>query len=156
MSEHPKMNDLANEFAATFSLFEYALKSCGCWTFDNGRVGTSWPKFIHAYPEVYTLIDDLRGNDVTSYIIQKPPMKRTIVDGALDWKTPSEVRTMDDLWDAVKRVRNNLFHGDKTYWDVSRDPDLLRAALAVIDALLSAAPAVKDQFERGVELFCAR
>jgi hypothetical protein len=60
---------------------------------------------------------------------------------------------MEELWNAVKRVRNNLFHGDKTHWDATRDPDLLRSALAVIDRLLLEAPAAKKKFEMGAALF---
>jgi len=51
-------------------------------------------------------------------------------------QAPPLTTTMQ-LLDAVWRVRNNLFHGNKMYpADRARDADLMDNALAVIDAIM--------------------
>lgn len=159
MTVHPKMDELANEFASTFALFEYALKAAGhCRSkriMNRDIAEPDWSDFVQKNADVQKLMDQLTKDDTCKYIIDNPPKHRTWTQqNGFGWEDPCAVNNIDDLWYAVKRVRNNFFHGDKTVWDPTRDPQLLMAGLAVIDALLDASPGVKQRFELGLETHC--
>ena len=158
--KHPKMGEIANEFASSFSLFEYALKASGCCSsrrmYGRDIVRVDWSEFLRRHASTAQLLDQLRKAPVASYIVTNPPRYRTLNElGEFGWDEPGEINTISALCDAVKRARNNLFHGDKANWDASRDDKLLRASIKVIDCLLELAPDVKQHFEIGSMLFCS-
>jgi hypothetical protein len=158
--KHPKMGEIANEFASSFSSFEYALKASGCCSsrrmYDRDIAQVDWSEFMRRHAGAVQLLDQLRKDPVASYIVTNPPRYRTLNKlGEFGWDEPEQITTMSDLCNAVKRARNNLFHGDKANWDASRDDKLLRASIKVIDCLLELAPEVKQHFEIGIMLFCS-
>lgn len=71
-------------------------------------------------------------------LIEMPPKKQIVnQDGTLGWEECAEVSSIQDLLGAVRRVRNNLFHGGKSGDpDADRNASLYLAALFVINQAL--------------------
>ncbi len=93
--------------------------------YTNEKLGVSFWEKIKAAPEVEILI--------------KNPPKRQIIDqhGNLDWEQTGAVLSIQDLIGALRRVRNNLFHGGKSGDpDADRNTRLYAAALFVVDRIL--------------------
>jgi len=80
----------------------------------------------------------IRDAQIAPTLIDHPPRNLFVQDNARpqfgdDAPVPN---TTAQLLDAVWRVRNNLFHGNKMYPDRARDAALMDNALAVIDAIM--------------------
>jgi hypothetical protein len=76
------------------------------------------------------------------YLERHPPMKQILKDGTLDWaRLNQEPTRIERLLFDLRTVRNNLFHGGKfprTYIeDPSRDEQLIRSCLAILNTLLA-------------------
>ncbi len=151
LSDLPKMTI---EFFAVFSRFECALKRAGF--LKRGRKDAAeadWDKFAQE-------LDGRSGNRFLDRVpdseLRKKPPKRQIVtaDGALDFGQACTIRSTTDLFVAVRRVRNNLFHGGKypsgPVDDAERNEKLLRAAIGVLDLALEACPCVSKCFQEGL------
>jgi len=86
----------------------------------------------------------VRVSGKVTTLLGKPPKKQVIKDGALGWEMMSAIRTANDLFLAVRRVRNNLFHGGKypirPEPDMSRNQTLLREATRVLEIALDVSP----------------
>ena len=61
-------------------------------------------------------------------------------------------QNMCELLLAVRRVRNNLFHGDKANPGLSRNVQLFEAAIAILDALLEAHAEVRAEYQINQEM----
>ena len=71
-------------------------------------------------------------------LIESPP-KRQVVDqgGNLAWEEAGAVKSVQELVGALRRVRNNLFHGGKSGDpDAERNARLYAASLYIIDQIL--------------------
>ncbi|WP_417809705.1 hypothetical protein [Thioclava sp.] len=71
-------------------------------------------------------------------LIESPP-KRQVVDkgGNLAWEDSGAVRSVQELVGALRRVRNNLFHGGKSGdIDAERNARLYAASFYVIEQIL--------------------
>lgn len=93
--------------------------------YTNEKLGSPFWEKIKVAPEVEALI--------------KTPPKRQIIDldGNLGWEHTGAVSSIQDLIGAVRRVRNNLFHGGKSGDpDADRNTLLYAAALFVVDRIL--------------------
>lgn len=57
-------------------------------------------------PEVHQAIE---------YILKEPPKKQFIVNGSIEWRdiAPQSNSNAEILFQYIRRVRNNLFHGGK-------------------------------------------
>jgi hypothetical protein len=79
-------------------------------------------------------------------------MRQIVKDGELSWKDAEAVKDIWSLFLAVRRVRNNLFHGGKLPQpigpipDVSRDQKLLAQTLGVLQFALEKSPHLKELF----------
>ena len=152
----PLLGSLANEFASTFGLFEFALKECGHYDVNpkTQEVQTSWTKFVKKYPHINEVFfEKLKADAATTVIIGDPPKRLRERDGVLGWAEPPSVKDMESLYYAVKRVRNNLFHGDKAHWNPSRDPELIRASLFAVRAIIVEAKEIATIYNQGVAAF---
>ena len=145
--------DLTTGFSILFSRFEYALKRTRRYAAgDENAVKADWDKFAQDHdsqfdsertPELKAAIEYLNGN---------PPKKQILKDGLLDWKNvpPQNTPLLKQVLDAVRRVRNNLFHGGKfqngPMEDPGRDSDLLRSCITVLEECLSLNNGVREQF----------
>lgn len=134
----------AFELFCAFSRFEYALKAHPSHRYCRPGPGHSttsaWERLASDLTEA--CFDDIAARGVAPTIREQPPKRQVAleaVDGyAPEWETPPEPTTTKSLIDAVKRVRNNLFHGGKHGTpDFARDPLLIAEALEVLGEILS-------------------
>ncbi|WP_157019991.1 hypothetical protein [Mesorhizobium xinjiangense] len=111
-------------FFCLFSRLEFALKRGG---FLKGQVGGKaephWESFANA------LGNDLfialaKAPQASIFFSQQP--KRLVVAAAneIEFVKPADIKNLQMLFEAVKLVRNNLFHGEKVYVS-QRDRDLM-------------------------------
>ncbi len=133
--ELPHASPAAAKLFACFSRFEFALKECGYIKADGyGGAEPDWDKFskLDGLPAV---LQQLRAKGTAAELLQHPP-KRQVVDG-VHWKWADAPPIVDaaTFVRAVKRVRNNLFHGGKAGAD-PRDDQLCEDAVSCLVALL--------------------
>ena len=69
----------------------------------------------------------------------------------MDWEDTPIPQDMESLNAAMARARNNLFHGDKTNPNLSRNIQLFTAGLTIIEAMLNAHDEVRSHYEIGAE-----
>jgi hypothetical protein len=119
------------DLLAVFSRFEFALKTGG---FRRERhAEASWLRFAELLPASF--IEKMFSSPEAEVLFQAPP-DHLVIDGAegVRWSgNPSVPRNNVELFEAIKRVRNNLMHGDKRH-DVARDVSLVSAALFVLNS----------------------
>jgi hypothetical protein len=149
--DYSKAEDVSEQGVKLFKVMmrlEFALKdigygACGWrqaaevnWDrYAKEKLGLAFWQKISAAPEVEVLI-------------QAPP-KRQIIDqdGHLDWEQSAAVSCIQDLVGAIRRVRNNLFHGGKSGDpDADRNTRLYAAALFVVDQILREDDALQTSF----------
>lgn len=140
-------------FFATFSRFEYALKRSRFLTHDHPgqRAEPNWDSFANSlHREFFNQL----GNEVaTKYLFEQPPKLMQVGQhGDLDWVEKSAPNCNQALFGAVRRVRNNLFHGEKTVLD-DRDGKLINAALCVLDSVFAEASKT-SQSHKKLKEFC--
>lgn len=136
-------------FFAVFSRFECALKRSGYLKKNTKFAEADWAKFSEELGKLF--LDEVRSSDDASTLITKPPKKQIKLDGQLGWKDAKPIENVRQLFDAVCRVRNNLFHGGKYPHsfvdDTSRDQNLLLGAMKVLERALEQCPNVKMYFD---------
>jgi hypothetical protein len=126
-------------FFATFARFEFAMKQCGYLRrTEHGRVAQACRESLCAdLPADF--FESVRDAHIATTLVERPPKNLFVQDDAQPQfgnQAPPITTTMQ-LLDAVWRVRNNLFHGNKMYpADRARDADLMDNAVAVIDAIM--------------------
>lgn len=131
------------EFFIVFSRFEFALKRGGFLAGNVGETATAnWDVFGKKLgPKFYEMI---KFHPQASVFFTGPPKKLFVLDdGQADFKHLEDVINNKTLFDALKRVRNNLFHGEKL-WLGERDKILIAAALFVLDTALDASSHTPD------------
>ena len=127
---------------------EYALKVIGFGKMDGDRIEICWDRYANERfgKDGFKAI---RENKKAKTLIDTPPKKQVIKqDGKLDFRDVAKVTSVQELLGAVRRVRNNLFHGGK-----SGDPDhdrndaLIAEATCVITEMLLADEDLRITFE---------
>jgi hypothetical protein len=112
-----------------------------------------WDRFGQEAKEAFAThgSDELR--EAIKYLKDNPPKKQILnSEGNLDWRLPDGINEdIKSLIDAVKRVRNNLFHGSKYPIDLERDISLINHATIVLKHLLElpSASKVKRHYYEG-------
>ena len=129
--------ELVLEFFAVFSRFEHALKSRG-FVFndrhDNALV--DWGKFIReATPWFENPREDVAES--VNYLVNEPPYRQVMQHQSIEWERrnyPAGTPNAALILEAVKTVRNNLFHGGKhaPHSPAGRDERLIRSCLDVL------------------------
>src|SRR5690606_6175455 len=122
--------DLACEFFAVFSRFEFALQEAGYVYIHRGRAAPDW----HGFADV-AVLQVPAGSDLAQAVDllnQEPPQVQV---SAHRWE-PMPLRGATPVAtaiDAAQRVRHNLFHGGKhtPHSPAGRDEALVRAAMVV-------------------------
>lgn len=119
----------AFDLFAVFSRFEYGMKKGGyrrqqypdaAWPIFADALGTEFYNKVISFDEARILFDD-------------PPDHLICVQDSVDWSgKPQSPRDVKELFDRIKDIRNNLFHGDKKH-DRLRDQKLVIAALFVLN-----------------------
>jgi hypothetical protein len=78
-------------------------------------------------------------------------MKQIARDGRLEWSdAPPDGTPTVVLFQYIRRVRNNLFHGGKfngRWFDPERSERLIGSSLVVLDACLDASPELREVYE---------
>lgn len=146
--------ELVLDFFAVFSRFEHALKSTGYWKKDTrGNVTPDWKRFS-ADAVAWFDVTPEGVDQAIMYLLRSPPYRQIVKLGTLDW----EVQTVNvedspavSVLEAVKIVRNNLFHGGKhmPHSAPGRDERLLKASLEVLYYCLSCSDLLRIEYEGG-------
>lgn len=146
--------ELVIDYFAVFSRFEHALKVTGYrkrGSYD--AVNADWTRFSgDACPWFNAIPEAL--NDAVNYLLQHPPYQQVIKQGALDWKLRTfkeEDTVATRVLEAVKTVRNNLFHGGKhmPHSPPGRDERLIKACLEVLYYCLDCSEQVRIEYTGG-------
>jgi|SRR5208283_1038755 len=143
----------AAKFFAFFGRFECALKKVGCLkSAEKGaRAEAGWDKFAKSLGERF--YGEVQESGKANLFWENPPKKQIVGrGGSLGWKS-IPVKDVETLFDAVRRVRNNLFHGGKypepnggVIPDPARDAKLLSQAREVLEMALKKSAKVQRAF----------
>ncbi len=133
---------LSLEFFTIFSQFEYALKQNTRYL-QNGRkdkAEANWKKFIEDNSEKFKRLLIPKLKPAIDYIKSNPPSNQICSNAGTTWSKPISIDESEDefkfIIDAIKVVRNNLFHGGKVPFDLDRDGSLLKHAITILKACL--------------------
>lgn len=149
-----KGRKLISDFFITFSRFECALKNS--ITYANarkGKVEANWDKFTKSIRARFNKSRTKQLNTAVSYIIDNPPKIQTINQNQITWidrQFPVNEPDINKLGQHIRDIRNNLFHGGKfngTFQcDVSRNYQLLKNSMVILDEWLTLNASVQDNF----------
>ena len=140
---------LVTQFVTIFSRFEFALTWAGYVRKDSERAEPAWRRFADSLPVNLTeLVEPPEVKSAISYLYQEPPMllKRG-PENLLEWTCQRPDKNNVSLFELVRTVRNNLFHGGKIPFTPGRDEKLLRSAIVVLSYSL-------DLDQRVYQAFC--
>jgi len=153
--------ELLLDFFLTFSRFECALKNSGFFVKHSEQpdgpppAEADWDTFALSLRTVFDPSKSGELQDGCRYLLESPPNKQVIVNGAPAWETPTRHPALSDfefLIRAVRIVRNNLFHGGKFNIELhetnERTAKLLRSTLAVLNECLTLSPNVCRAYEQ--------
>lgn len=149
----PKDQDLhllATEFFLVFSRFEYALKASG-FNKGDGPAQPNWSMFAAAVKNWVSSTRDQKVSEAIQFILREPPKKQFIEHGNIVWKDGclSTQSQSDALFQYIRRIRNNLFHGGKFngHWFAPERSELLmRAGLIVLKAAVEQESSVRAAY----------
>lgn len=155
-SSHPDV--LA--FIAGFARAEYALKEMGHvkrgGNGPNHHAEADWRGFAQSLAERFdAALDQLPGSKArVNYLLDQPPKKQGFVagghrGGTYEWWnwTPFGDSTAEKAINAMKQVRNNLFHGGKNAAEQrDRDLRLVASGLTVLELLATLSPEFAGHF----------
>jgi hypothetical protein len=143
-------------FFATFARFEFAMKQCGYLRLtDHGTVAQACRERLGAdLPADF--FDGVRDARIATMLLERPPKELYVQYGAQPQfgSQAPPLTTTRQILNAVWRVRNNLFHGNKMYpADRERDAALMSGALAVIDAIMQRKQDLSSAFHDPEQFF---
>lgn len=138
-------------FFKTFSRFEYALKRVG-YNSGDGMAKADWKQFIFDINNKFKIDADQKLKESVDYILNNPPNKQVVEDGQLAWSSnePDAKSETELLFQYIKRVRNNLFHGGKYNGKYLEDPTrsykLLNSSIVILNYALTLSHEVNSAF----------
>jgi hypothetical protein len=138
----------AFEFIKNVMRFEFALKATGFVESRGSRLLVQWHDFAgNQLPsEFFNLVDDA---NIAKTLIASPPQKQYLErEGQLSFKDVPSPTNNQQLFDAITRLRNNLFHGGKS-GDLNQERNelLISEAIAVLQKSLAYTEDVRREFE---------
>ena len=155
--------ELLLDFFLTFSRFEYALKNSGFFVKHADRPNgpqpaeADWDTFAVSLRTVFDSSKSDEMREACRYLLESPPNKQVIVNGAPAWETPTlgaAVSDVEFLIRAARIVRNNLFHGGKynieLHETTERTEKLLHSTLVVINGCLALSPNVRQAYDQAI------
>jgi hypothetical protein len=147
---HIELSAGAQKFIGTFLRFEFALKEDGFCP-KRGDALVEWGRVITKLGP--TFFETIRKSGKAETILQQPPKKQISLDHRLDWQSQGTPNNIHELFEAIRRVRNNLVHGGKS-GDPENDPDnpgrseiLIREAQWIIEQAILYLDNVRSYFE---------
>lgn len=125
--------DLVCEFFATFARFEFTIKEVGLRKQSGRRAEPDWWAFATSASGAMRLEQGSPLDAAIGRLIGEPPMVQ-LRDGQWARDPLRGTTPIEQAFDAVSRVRNNLFHGGKhtPHSPDGRDEGLVRDALLVL------------------------
>ncbi len=144
----------AISFFVFFSRFEYALKATGTGGYlkKKRRAKPNWEKLAKELGSSFW--NEVRDSGKAAEILKRPPREQIVKNDNLDWEDTS-IGNAEQLFDAIRLIRNNLFHGGKyplrVIPDASRDIALLEQAQWILDLALEKRPTFKEVFSQEIE-----
>jgi hypothetical protein len=149
--------DAVIEFFVAFSRFEYGLVQAGYVRDDRRDAQADWDRLAREFNERFDPNVAPGLQQAVTYLLAHPPRKQIYVNGHLEWSMAAPPQTdplLQRLLVFVRRVRNNLFHGDKLN-DLlerysERNLDLIRSALTVLYVCVDLDDEVQTNFCRGL------
>lgn len=150
MRHDQDLYSLAADFFCVFSRTEYALKASG-FNKGDGPAEPNWIKFATALESFVGSPPSDEVLQAIKFILKEPPKKQCILGGQIEWREvkPSTNSQSDTLFQYIRRIRNNLFHGGKFngHWFApERSERLMRAALIVLKAAVEQEPKVREAY----------
>lgn len=141
--------ELVCEFFGVFSRFEFALKEMGLLIPKARRAEPDWCRFEGEAAKWLAVEPGSNLDAAITYLNEAPPYVQMRDDGWQPRPLCGNTATARAL-DAVRRVRNNLFHGGKhtPHSPARRDEKLVRCALAVLMACLEQDGELRARFEQ--------
>src|SRR5882724_9615020 len=149
--------DLVYEFFFVFSRFEHALSVTNYLTEGKGGVSPDWNKFAREMNDVFLATLSPEVKKAVRYYEVAPPRKQVVDFDSLTWKdvVPQTDYQLEKLLLLVRRVRNNLFHGEKfsvlLEGDSKRDMYLLGYGLTLLYAGLKSSIDIRRKFFSEIE-----
>ena len=157
------LDALVYEFFRTFARFEYALKASGFHRAKRNNAEADWMGFADSPPVREVLDDpvDAGLKEATDHILNNPPNKQVIENGAVTWSDnpPDATSQSGRVIAYVCRVRNNLFHGGKKIdhfhgrkkfdHERKRTERLLKHSLTILRGCLDASGDVAGAYQDG-------
>lgn len=148
--------ELVCEFMAVFSRLEYAIKATPGYAGGNERRAEAlWDRFANHISDEFCAVPAEESGfwEAVNYLLDHPPRKQVLVDGALLFKEQiadrEQTKAQQTLF-MIRTVRNNLFHGGKHYpegeQELGRNQQLVAHALYVLKLCLPMHKAVQDRY----------
>lgn len=139
----------ADEFFRIFARFEFALKMAGFGAMRGGRVEINWNLFANSNHIGKPFFSYVKEENICPIILVSPPKAELIENGQYAFKEEaSAINSVQGLFGAVRRVRNNLFHGGKYFDDDDeRNRILVAEAITVLLCAVERHSEVKFFFE---------
>jgi len=136
--------DLACDYLAIFSRFEYALKAAGFAQANRGYAEPNWGGFGQSIAATFNPAATPELAASVAYLLANPPQRQSYSAAAgLSWSAVPVAATAsqaEQLVAYVRCVRNNLFHGGKFLAPPAGSPDrdfqLVSCSLIVFGELL--------------------
>ncbi len=142
MSAANRVPKRACEFFRIFSRFEFALKANG---FVRRNNDANWDAFANQLGSDF--YRKMRIDNVAPTLLTSPPSAQDYSAGYLVWVDSFPPENVQDLFGAVRRVRNNLFHGGKSgNPDSQRDERLIAEAIDILESALGTHAEVRQSF----------
>ena len=134
-----------------FSRFEFALKEEGFLNPKGARAEPDWHRFGGESARWLSVEPGSGLEGAIAYLNDFPPQVQTREQGWQPRGLRGDTTTAKAL-DAVRRVRNNLFHGGKhtPHSPEGRDERLIRCGLIVLTACLEQNDELRTTFEETV------
>jgi hypothetical protein len=149
--------DLVYEFFFVFSRFEHALSTTNYLTEAKIGVFPDWNKFAREMNDVFQAHLSREVRKAIRYYEEAPPKKQIVDFDSLIWKdvVPQTEYQLEKLLVLIRRVRNNLFHGEKLgtllEGNSERDTHLLMYGLIILYACLEINSQIRKKFFSEVE-----
>ena len=150
MLHNEELYALASEFFRVFSRTEYALKASG-FNRGDGPAEANWATFALAVEAFIANPGATEVSEAVEFIFREPPKKQFIDNGEIQWRDikPSTNSRADELFQYIRRIRNNLFHGGKfngRWFAPERSESLMKAGLIVLLASVEAEARVREAY----------
>ena len=112
---------------------------------EVGPALASWVSFAKTLPEDFFI--NIAAEGIAAEILNQPPKKLVVdEDGRLRWQPSTNAVDNESLFESVRVIRNNLFHGSKHDFEKNqRDQLLVSEAHQVLQKALGYAPQVAEK-----------